>query len=112
MLFSYEQLKEISAQTLAQRQKFVDNVNAALGVYENAVVAYSDTSAVTITLPDVGQAMGLIYDVAAPNGTTNAVTVADSQGTTVGSSTISVDDGNVTVMSTGREWRVLSETVA
>lgn len=107
MLFSYEQLKEISGMTLANRQKFVDNSDVTLGVYENAVEVSSDSSAVTVTLPDVGRAMGLLFDINCPDTATNDVTVNDANGTTV--QTIgSVSTGYITLMSTGRNWRTLA----
>lgn len=78
---------------------FVDNANKTLSLNERTVEAASNTSAVTITLPEVGLAMGKIFTVTAPDGVTNTVTVNDAAGTEVvalstnGASAVIYSDG-------------------
>lgn len=102
---------EIADMPLEKRTIFVSS-NTTLELYENVVVADTSGGAVTITLPDVGEAAGLTFDIEAPNGSSDAVTVNDANGSNVASSTISIDNGNVTVVSTGRNWRVVNENVS
>lgn len=112
MLATYQKVKEVGDIPFAKRKKFIDNEDATLGVYENVAVVSSDTSAVTVTLPEVGEAEGQMFDVTALDGATNAVTVNDAAGDNVTTSTISAAGGFVTVISTGRNWRVLAESLA
>lgn len=81
---------------------FVDNENKSLSLNERTVEAASNTSAVTITLPEVGTAMGKIFTVTAPNGVTNAVTVNDLAGTSVAS--LSTDGATAVIYSDGRRY--------
>lgn len=56
----------------------IDNANAALAVSDQVVIVASDSSAVTVTLPQVDEAAGRIYSIQAPDGGDNTVTVQDN----------------------------------
>jgi len=59
------------------RSKFLRvDENATLGVHDRVVIADSTEGAVTVTLPNVGEAAGKIFTVTAPAGNTNNVVIA------------------------------------
>lgn len=112
MFNRYGKFIENADMPLSERYKYVDNSDVTLKPYENVVEVASDSSAVTVKLPDAGEAAGVPFDIHCLNGTTNAVTVNDSNGNNVTSSTVSVDNGYVMAVSNGLRWRVLSEKLS
>lgn len=85
---------------------FVDNEDASLSLNERTVEVSSDSSAVTITLPEVGSAMGKIFSVTAPDGVTNDVTVNDHGGNEVAS--LTADGASAVIYSDGRQYHDLA----
>jgi len=113
MFDRYGKFIENSDIPLNKRVKYVDDEDTTLDIYENVCEVESGDGTVTITLPDVGEAAGMVFDVTATNGSTgNAVTVNDTTGSNVTSAAIAADGGFVTVVSTGMNWRVLAETLS
>jgi len=92
------------------------SADATLEVYEQVVVVDSSSAAVTITMPSVEEAAGMAYDIKAPNGATNTVTVNDAGGTNmttvVSSNALDADDDFLTIMSTGQDWRLIDNSAA
>lgn len=90
--------------------------DATLEVYEQVVEVDSSSAAVTITLPSVEEAAGMAYDISAPSGVTNTVTVNDAGGTSmvtvVGANALDADDDFMTVVSTGKAWRLIDNSAA
>jgi len=91
---------------LSKRIKYVDDEDTTLELHENICIVDSGDGTVTITLPDVSEAAGMAFDVTASTGNTNTVTVKDANGNDVTSS--STEDGFMTVISTGMNWRTLA----
>lgn len=92
------------------------SADATLEIFEQVVEVDSSDGAVTITLPSVEEAAGMAYDISAPNGVTNTVTVNDAGGTnmttTVGANALDADGDFMTVMSTGKAWRLIDNSAA
>lgn len=56
----------------------VDNEDYTIPAHVRVVRANSDTSAVTLTLPNVAEVAGQLISIIAPDGGTNTVTVQDN----------------------------------
>lgn len=95
------------------RSKFlrVSNESATLGVHDRVTIAESNTDALTLTLPNVGEAAGKMFTITAPNGATNTVTVQDND-ESMNWSDLSMDANNdqVVLYSDGLSWMVLLAT--
>jgi len=83
--------------------------DATLEVYEQVVSVDSSSAAITITMPSVEEAAGMAFDIDAPSGGSNAVTINDAGGTSIldkgSTNTLDADDDYVTLVSTGKKWR-------
>jgi len=73
---------------------------------DSTVVVDSSDAAVTITLPPVAEAKGLIFVIEAPYGASNAVTVQDQDDSVNWTNVTDLDANNdaLCVMSNGRRW--------
>lgn len=94
---------------VADKGLVVDNADTTLSVHQQVVTVATDSAETDITLPGVAEAVGKMYSVHAPNGTTNSCIVQDANDS-IGwaDQTIAVNDGFVLVYSDGRIWHVLN----
>lgn len=94
---------------VSDRYVKVDNEDVTLETHQTTIEALSDSSAVEITLPNVGEAVGKIYGFTAADGGTNAVTITD-QGESVDWSDIALNAANdeAVLYSDGRKWHLLA----
>jgi hypothetical protein len=93
------------------RAKFrrIANANATLGVHDRVVIVNSNSSAVTITLPNVGEAAGKIFTVTAENGLTNNVTIAHAgESKNWANQTLAGNGAQRVLYSDGISWFVLA----
>lgn len=102
---------EIEQMPFSKRIKNVDDTDVTLALYENIVRVEADDANVTVTLPDVGQAAGLAFDVKAvsTNSASNNVILNDATGSAV--NTMTADDDYLLVVSNGYEWRTIDSTI-
>lgn len=94
---------------VVDKGKVVDNANASLSVTEQHVTVKSDSSAVTLTLPDVSEAKGKMFSVVALNGQTNNVTVEDNDESLEWTDiTMAGDLACLLLFSDGRTWYTIA----
>lgn len=84
----------------------IDDTDTELTIRDQVVRVTSDGAAVTVTLPSVAEAKGLMFDIEALTGATQTVTVEDNSDD-AGLSDISLDADNeyVVLWSNGISWR-------
>lgn len=119
MFNRYGKFIEQADMPLSKRVTFVDsdNVDASddyyLKPHENVVVVDSSDIAADciVYLPDVSLCAGMAFDVSTDDaGTaTNKVELMDANGTQLGND-LDADNDYITVISTGRDWRVLANS--
>lgn len=101
---------ELDQQVLSKFLK-VENEDATLGVHDRVVEVDSDSSAVTLTLPQVDEAAGKIFTFTANDGVTNAVTVQDNDESKNWSDiTLGSDNATLVLYSDGITWHTLVDT--
>ena len=95
------------------RPKFrrISNEDAVLGVHDQVVIVDSDDAAVTVTLPNVGEAAGKIFTITASDGDTNTVTIEDNAESGFADEDIVGDGGQRVLYSDGLHWHILSSVV-
>lgn len=106
-------------------QKVLDNLHggkiaflsesATLTVNQRVVEVDSSGGAVTITLPNVGEAAGKSFSIHAPNGLTNAVTVTDGAGGSKlfgGDYALNANNDAIMLLSDGVKWWAIANEIA
>jgi hypothetical protein len=96
------------------RPKFrrVSNEDATLGVHDQVVIVDSGDEAVTITLPNVGEAAGKVFTITANDGDGNTVTIEDNADESGLADEAIVGDGGQRVLySDGLHWHILASIV-
>lgn len=84
----------------------VDNENYQAKVTDKVIRVASDSSAVTITLPNAAEFAGRMISIIAPDGGTNAVTVTDRDGSLdfQGDYSLNAADDGTLLYSDGLKW--------
>ena len=83
--------------------------NATLGVHDRVVFVDSTAGAVTVTLPDVGEAAGKVFTITCPSAGTNNVVITDGAVSTNWSNiTLSTNNHKRALYSDGVSWFVLA----
>lgn len=112
----FESLRDSKRNALIPRSKRYAWISSDTTLKITQQVVEVDTSggAVTVTMPNVEEAAGLGFDIHAPNGSSDAVTVNDATGTSIldkgSTNTLDADDDYVTLVSTGQRWRHVDYT--
>lgn len=84
----------------------VDNENYSATLQDRVLRVASDTSAVTITLPNAAEYAGRFISIIAPDGGTNTVTVTDKDGSVdfQGDYSLNAADDGIVLFSDGLKW--------